>query len=81
MLCTSRGISCMFIALRTETEGFVTLVRELNSAAVAGEKSDSDANRQRFEEVRQAMHQAVDHIAEVAGLTDDEASRKRFHTG
>lgn len=68
-------------ALRHETERFVTLARELNSAAVAAKKSDSEVNRQRCDEMRQAMHQAVDHMAEVAGMTDDEASRKMLHIG
>lgn len=49
-----------FGALRTEVEGFLDDVRELNLRAVDGDPEG-------IEEVRARMHQRVEDMAEVAG--------------
>ena len=59
-------------ALRDETEGFITLVRQLNAAALMVKVHDSPTHRQAFEDVRQAMHQTVDRLCAVAGRTEAE---------
>ncbi len=59
-------------ALRNETEGFITLVRHLNAAALMVKAHDSPTHRQAFEDVRQAMQQTVERICAVAGKTDVE---------
>ena len=61
-----------YLALRDETEGFLTLVRHLNAAALMVKAHDSPTHRQAFEDVRQAMHQTVDRLCAVAGRTEAE---------
>lgn len=58
------------LQLRSEVHAFLSLVRELNRQSVGGEKAAVDATRT-------AMHQAVDRMASVAGVTtasDSDAS-------
>ncbi len=61
-----------YLALRTEGDLFVKLIRQLNAAALAMKESDSPEYRQAFEEVRDAMQQAVERMADVAGKTNAE---------
>ena len=61
-----------YLALRAENDLFVQLVRQLNTAALAKKQNDSQAHKQVFEEVRDAMRQSVERMAEVAGKTNAE---------
>jgi len=61
-----------YLTLRDETDGFITLVRHLNAAALMVKAHDSPTHRHVFENVRQAMHQTVDRLCAVAGKTDVE---------
>ncbi len=56
-------------ALRCEGDQFLGLIRQLNTAALAVQERDTPENHQAFGEVRDAMHQAVERMADVAGKT------------
>lgn len=56
-----------FFALRVESELFLTLMRQLNTTALALKENDSPENRREFEEIREAVRQTVERIAGVAG--------------
>jgi hypothetical protein len=66
-----------YLALRCETDLFITLVRQLNTAALMVKAHDSPTHRHEFEEVRHAMQQTVERIFEVAGRTDAELATER----
>ncbi len=53
-----------YLALRTELDGFVKLVRELNTAVI------SEAGADQVEQVRSKMHESVDHMTKLAGKTE-----------
>ncbi len=61
-----------YLGLRAETDAFVQLVRQLNTAALAVKQNDSQSHKQAFEEVRDAMRQSVERMAAVAGKTNAE---------
>jgi hypothetical protein len=61
-----------YLALRAESDQFLQLVRELNRAALAVSRKDSQAHKQAFEEVRDAMRKSVERMAAVAGKTNAE---------
>jgi hypothetical protein len=61
-----------FDALRFEVEAFIQLVRQLNTAALALKELPSPEHQKTFEDIRDAMQQAVDRMADVAGKTDAE---------
>jgi hypothetical protein len=61
-----------YLALRCETDLFLTLVRQLNAAALMVKAHDSPAHRQAFEEVHHAMQEAVERLVAVAGKTEAE---------
>ena len=65
-----------FHTLRFEAESFIRLVRQLNTAALAKKKTPSPEYQQAFEDIREAMRQSVDRIAEVAGKTDAEIAEE-----
>ena len=71
------GTGRKYLALRTEVDQFLHLVRQLNTAAVALRKDDSPQNRQALQEVPAAMRQAVDRMVHVAGKTDAELATER----
>ncbi|MFQ5754615.1 MAG: hypothetical protein ACE5H7_00840 [Acidiferrobacterales bacterium] len=64
-------------ALRTEGHLFMKLLRRLNAVALALRENDSPERRQAFEEVQDAMRQAVERMAHVAGKTDAELASER----
>jgi len=66
-----------YLALRCETDLFITLVRQLNAAALRVKTNNSPTHRQEFEEVRHAMQQTVERIFEVAGKTNAEFADER----
>ena len=59
-----------YLALRGETDLFITLVRQLNAAALLVKAQDAPKHRHEFEEIRHAMQQTVERICEVAGKTN-----------
>lgn len=61
-----------YMALRTETDHFTALVRQLNTAALAIGEGDREGPQLAIDEVRRSMHQSVDRMVEFAGKTGDE---------
>lgn len=61
-----------YMALRTETDHFTALVRQLNTAALAIGEGDHEGPQLAIDEVRRSMHQSVDRMVEFAGKTGDE---------
>ena len=61
-----------YLGLRTEGDHFIMLIRQLNKAAIQLNELDNAENRDRFESTREAMHQSVDSMAELAGKTEHE---------
>ena len=59
-------------ALRAQTDRFLSLIRQLNMAAIRVKEQDTPENRQAIEEIQQSMLQLVKHIIAVAGKTDIE---------
>ncbi|MEX1184455.1 MAG: hypothetical protein WEF86_14680 [Gemmatimonadota bacterium] len=57
--------------LRKETDYFVTLVRRLNSAAVAAQRGTASGQRD-LQTVNEEMHHSVDRMLRLAGLTDED---------
>lgn len=66
-----------YLALRTEVDQFLHLVRQLNTAAVALRKDDSPEHRRVLQEVPDAMRQTVERMVHVAGKTADELATER----
>lgn len=56
-----------FLALRAEVEGFIDRIRVLNAYGINLRESDSEVTREAFKETVDALHAAVDRMAEVAG--------------
>jgi len=59
-----------YAPLRKETDYFVTLVRRLNSAAVAAQRGHADAAD--LARVHDEMHHSVDRMLRLAGMTEDD---------
>jgi hypothetical protein len=59
-------------ALRAQADQFLTLIRQLNAAALRVKENDTSENRQAVEEIRQKMQHMVDRMTAVAGKTDAE---------
>ena len=59
-----------YIALRTEVDQFITLVRQLNTTALAWHENGTPDQLAEFEAVQETMHQTIKQMAEVAGKTD-----------
>jgi hypothetical protein len=62
-----------YLALRNETEHFVTLVRQLNTVAVALAEREDGAPPFALDEVETRMHRSVDRMIALAGQVGDEA--------
>ena len=56
-----------FTELRQEVEGFIVLVRSLNDAALEARDAGTEESWLRFRGATDAMHDSVDHMAELAG--------------
>ncbi|MCZ6875296.1 MAG: hypothetical protein O7G88_17520 [bacterium] len=63
--------------LRTEVDKFITLVRQLNTAALVCHASDSVEHQTEFETIQRLMAQSVEHMAEVAGKTDAQVAEQQ----
>jgi hypothetical protein len=70
-----------FHALRFEVDEFMRLVRQLNTTALALMETPSPEHQQALENVRSAMQQSVERMAEVAGKTDAQLAEELAHTG
>jgi hypothetical protein len=62
-----------YLALRNETEHFVTLVRQLNTVAVALAEREDGAPPFALDEVESRMHRSVDRMIALAGQVGDTA--------
>ncbi|HSJ08552.1 MAG TPA: hypothetical protein VK928_01535 [Longimicrobiales bacterium] len=58
-----------YAPLRKETDFFITLVRRLNTAAVAAQRGSPDA-APHLARIHADMHHSVDRMLRLAGLTD-----------
>ncbi|HSH44225.1 MAG TPA: hypothetical protein VK966_00080 [Longimicrobiales bacterium] len=67
-----------YMALRAETDHFMSLVRQLNSAVLAlgGGEADRRGTRYVLDEVRAEMHRSVDRMVDFAGKTEAEVPRE-----
>jgi enoyl-CoA hydratase/carnithine racemase len=61
-----------YLALRAESNRFVAMVRQLNSAAIAVRQLETPGARMALEETKRAMHRSVDRMVAVAGRTSEE---------
>lgn len=61
-----------YMALRTETDHFTALVRQLNAAALALDAGDGEGSRFALDEVQTEMHRSVDRMVDFAGKTQRE---------
>ena len=61
-----------YLALRAETEHFMTLVRQLNAAAVALDDGEERGPRFALDEVRTEMHRSIDRMVNFAGKAGEE---------
>jgi hypothetical protein len=64
-----------FHALRRELDAFVECSRQLNQAALAIQINDTPEQRAAFDDLRRALHQSVDGIAEVVGKRQEDLPR------
>lgn len=62
-----------YVALRAEADHFITLVRQLNAAAVSLDEGDTTGSRFAIDELQTEMHRSIDRMVSFAGKTQDEA--------
>lgn len=70
-----------FLALRAEVDCFLLLIRHLNAVALQVKAHKTPENRQRFEDIRETMRQAVERMAVVAGKTNTELAAEHNAIG
>ncbi|HUG40422.1 MAG TPA: hypothetical protein VMM12_08050 [Longimicrobiales bacterium] len=63
-----------YLALREETDHFMTLVRQLNAAALALDHGEEGGGRFALEEVRTEMHRSIDRMVSAAGKSSEETT-------
>jgi uncharacterized protein YdbL (DUF1318 family) len=61
------GSQRRFLALRGEIEGFLGLIRTLNAQGVKLQEEDTEERWEAFQKSVDALHAAVDRMADVAG--------------
>lgn len=61
-----------YLALRAESNRFITLVRQLNAEAVALRQQETPGARLAMDETKRAMHRSVERMVAVAGRPVDE---------
>ncbi len=61
-----------YVALRNEADHFMTLVRQLNTAAVALDEGDARGSRFAIDELQTEMHRSIDRMVSFAGKTTEE---------
>ena len=59
-----------YVGLRAEGDHFIMLIRQLNEAAIKLKEQEDEAHREAFEAVRDAMHESVDKMTQLAGKTE-----------
>jgi hypothetical protein len=64
-------------ALRRETDHFLKLVHELNIAAIRMYRTDIPNYHKEFDNIQASMMQSVQHMAAVAGKTDEELAEEQ----
>ena len=62
-----------YVALRAEADHFITLVRQLNAAAISLDEGDTAGSRFAIDELQTEMHRSIDRMVSFAGKTKDEA--------
>lgn len=60
-----------YMALRTETDHFIALVRQLNTAALGIAEGGDRGSRFALDEIQTEMHRSVDRMINFAGQTED----------
>ena len=63
-----------YVALRAETDHFMTLVRQLNTAAVALDEGETRGARFAMDELQTEMHRSIDRMVSFAGKTEHDAA-------
>lgn len=66
-----------YLALRAEVDGFIGLVRKLNSATLALAGDPTSHNRAQVLEIRDRMLESVREMERLAGKTDEELASAR----
>jgi len=61
-----------YVALRSEADHFMALVRQLNAAAVALDEGDTQGSRFAIDELQTEMHRSIDRMVSFAGKTKGE---------
>lgn len=61
-----------YVALRNEADHFMTLVRQLNTAAVSLDEGNGQGPRFAIDELQTEMHRSIDRMVTFAGKTTDE---------
>ena len=70
-----------YVALRAEADHFITLVRQLNTAAVSLDEGDARGPRFAIDELETEMHRSVDRMVTFAGKTRDQVAPGRAGQG
>lgn len=60
-----------YLALRSEADRFMALVRQLNTAAITVDEGDAEGSRFAIAELEREMHRSVDRMVDVAGGAGD----------
>lgn len=66
-----------YLALRRETDHFLKLVRQLNTAAIRMYRTDIPDYRKEFDNIQASMIQSVQRMGAVAGKTDEDLAEER----
>lgn len=66
-----------YLALRSETDYFLKLVRQLNTAAIRMYRTDIPDYRKEFDNIQALMIQSVQRMGAVAGKTDEELAEEQ----
>jgi hypothetical protein len=70
-----------YVALRAEADHFMTLVRQLNAAAVALDEGDTTGSRFAIDELQTEMHRSIDRMVSFAGKTKGEMAPSEIESG
>jgi hypothetical protein len=66
-----------YLALRSETDQFLKLVRQLNTAAIRMYRTDIPDYRKEFDKIQASMMDSVQRMAAVAGKTEGDLEEER----
>jgi hypothetical protein len=66
-----------YAALRDETDHFMALVRQLNSAALSLDRGEVAGSRFVLEEVEREMRRSLDRLVDFAGKTSEQMDPER----